>query len=250
MSEDRLRIRATASSFHLKLMKLSQPNESNEEKKIEKPIEKVETSTSGRDFSILLEKTERPYFKKERKDEYFEKKEEIDEEEVEPQKKEFTPEDFPTLMTTTTQTNTMWVKDKKLTMDEEHFKLLSSAINEESTKQLADKQRLENQEKAAILEEQEREARLAEYIKKVKKQYERDYLVHNEADYLEDELQYFDDNNEPDETTLLYEEMLEETRNRDLSIQFDDPDYYYDVYDEETPFYESYNYLKKQGILA
>lgn len=241
MSEERLRIRATASSFHQRLLGLSKTNETEitVKKEHHNNTNKEVVKSSGRDFSVLKEdlprnKHDKPLYKKDEPEPVKEVIEEL------PQKPVFTPDDFPTLNIPLTIKETTWVKDRTLDINPEYFNEVSIKINEQSRSKLDEQTYIDTQSKQAIIEEQEREARMYECIKKIKKQYEKDYVTHDEKDYLDDELQYYMDELDNSEERILYDEMLDETRNRNnqLDIELEDPEHYYIVYDEETPYYE------------
>jgi hypothetical protein len=101
----------------------------------------------------------------------------------------------------------------------------------------------------AIIQEKEKERRRWDYIKKIKKQYENDYVTYSPDDYLEHEMLYYVDEEElsQDEELALYEEMLLETKNRDVILETEllDSEKYYTVYDEESKYYELEEELKK-----
>ena len=101
----------------------------------------------------------------------------------------------------------------------------------------------------AIIQEKEKERRRWDYIKKIKKQYENDYVTYSPDDYLEHEMLYYVDEEElsQDEELALYEEMLLETKNRDVVLETEllDSEKYYTVYDEESKYYELEEELKK-----
>lgn len=101
----------------------------------------------------------------------------------------------------------------------------------------------------SIIQEKEKERRRWDYIKKIKKQYENDYVTYSPDDYLEHEMLYYIDEEElsQDEELALYEEMLLETKNRDVILDTEllDSEKYYTVYDEESKYYELEEELKK-----
>ena len=101
----------------------------------------------------------------------------------------------------------------------------------------------------SIIQEREKERRRWDYIKKIKKQYENDYVTYSPDDYLQHEMLYYVDEEElsQDEELALYEEMLLETKNRDVILDTEllDSEKYYTVYDEESKYYELEEELKK-----
>jgi hypothetical protein len=252
MSEDRLRLRAANSSFHFKLMNLVQTDETTPKPNINNSstTKTTDIKSNGRDFSALKEeisltKLEKPYHKKDIiiNTTYDENTDIKDEKSA-----EFNIENFPTLINQQVTKDIKWVSDKKLDINPEYFKTVSDNINVITRQKQEQQSHSEIIEKQSFLNELEKETRLAEHIKKVKKLYEKDYLVHDEKDYLEEEIFSFFHQEENSEQIKLYDEMLEEIRNRDLSIEFDDPEYYYTVYDEETPYYEAYKYMELNSI--
>ena len=86
-----------------------------------------------------------------------------------------------------------------------------------------------------------RQERVEEYIKKVKKNYEKEYIVYDMETYINDELQYYIDDEDITQEYILYEEMLEEVRTRDtfLDITSYDHEHYYTYYDFEAKYYQS-----------
>jgi hypothetical protein len=155
----------------------------------------------------------------------------------EPIKKILTSNDFPTLIDIPIKDNNLtWIKDKSL--DTSNLTEVANTINQQSKKLLDEHNKKQQLEEKLLLDEIEHEKCLSEFIKKVKKQYEKDYVTHDENDYINDELQYFYDENSED--NLLYEEMLNEVKNRhiDLNIEFYDREDYYTIYDSESPLFE------------
>jgi len=75
----------------------------------------------------------------------------------------------------------------------------------------------------------------------VKKNYEKDYVSYDMQDYIEDELANYIDEEDMTENDILYEEMLEEVRNRDIELDniMEDNEAYYIVYDAESKYYEN-----------
>ena len=81
---------------------------------------------------------------------------------------------------------------------------------------------------------------MEEYIKKVKKNYDKEYIVYDMETYIQDELQYYMDDDDITLEYILYEEMFDEVRNRDffLDIFSYDHEHYYKYYDLESKYYE------------
>ena len=75
----------------------------------------------------------------------------------------------------------------------------------------------------------------------MKKNYEKDYVSYDMQDYIEDELANYIDEEDMTENDILYEEMLEEVRNRDIELDniMEDNEAYYIVYDAESKYYEN-----------
>ena len=108
------------------------------------------------------------------------------------------------------------------------------------TREKYDKEVIENYNKMLIANDTiMREQRLEDFIKKVKKNYEKEYIVYDIDAYIEDELRYYVDEDDMTDEYILYEEMLEETRNRDIELDklIYDNDEYYKYYDEEAKYY-------------
>jgi hypothetical protein len=93
------------------------------------------------------------------------------------------------------------------------------------------------------MRETEREERVEEYIKKVKKNYDKEYILYDMDTYIQDELLYYMDDDDITPQYILYEEMLEEVRYN--NIIFDiftyDHEHYYTYYDYESKYYEGDN---------
>jgi hypothetical protein len=90
------------------------------------------------------------------------------------------------------------------------------------------------------MREAEREERVEEYIKKVKKNYDKEYIVYDMDTYILDELQYYIDDDDITNEYILYEEMLDEVRYTDVVLDklTYDNDNYYIYYDLESKFYQ------------
>jgi hypothetical protein len=68
----------------------------------------------------------------------------------------------------------------------------------------------------------------------------KDYLLYDIDDYMIDELANYVDEEDMTENDILYDEMLEEVRNRDIEIDNEmiDSEKYYKILDEEAKYYE------------
>jgi hypothetical protein len=164
------------------------------------------------------------------------------EEKVE-EKPVLTKMDFPELEIKEIKSSAVTVRDyKKLLEDVEGLKegadKMNAEIIEREEKEMND--RIESE--ISYIQEKEKERRRWDYIKKIKKQYENDYVSYNPDDYLEHEMLYYVDEEElsNDEVLALYEEMLQETKNREIELDNEiyDSEKYYTVYDEESKYYE------------
>lgn len=262
MSETRLKLRV--SSFHKKLMEQQAGVISAEKKEsgvisIEKEMKEVhleqkdiktpkERISGFRNIESLLEnpkKKENEYKKEEyRKDEEYisKRNEEEKEEEIE---KRYIPmeEDFPELMEKKEdekeEKKSCWNNFKK---DVDEIRETVSEINKkmrDANMEELKKNEIINRDK---MREQAREERVEEYIKKVKKNYDKEYIVYDMETYIQDELQYYMDDDDITLEYILYEEMFDEVRNRDffLDIFSYDHEHYYKYYDLESKYYEKW----------
>lgn len=265
MSESRLNIRI--SSFHKKMMEKQLGVNSAEKKEgsviskemkevhLEQKVNETPIRKQGfRNIECLLEnpkedrRNDENYNRKDRRNERvydFNNIEEEKEKEEEDKKFVMKEEDFPDIIKTNKEEKTEEKTENKikwsLKLDTDDFKKVADEINTMTKSRLNE----ETYNKSLIDRERKvqelREQRLDEYIKKVKKSYEKDYLVYDMEDYLEFELRDYIDEDDIDDNEVLYEEMLEETINRDyqLDIELLDGEHYYKVYDEESKYYES-----------
>ena len=261
MSESRLNIRI--SSFHKKMMEKQLGVNSAEKKEesviskemkevhLEQKVNETPIRKQGfRNIECLLEnpkedrRNDENYNRKDRRNERvydFNNIEEEKEKEEEDKKFVMKEEDFPDIIKTNKEEKTENKIKWSLKLDTDDFKKVADEINTMTKSRLNE----ETYNKSLIDRERKvqelREQRLDEYIKKVKKSYEKDYLVYDMEDYLEFELRDYIDEDDIDDNEVLYEEMLEETINRDyqLDIELLDGEHYYKVYDEESKYYES-----------
>ena len=167
------------------------------------------------------------------------------EEKVE-EKPVLTEMDFPELEIKETKQPLMTVTNyKKILEDVEGLREGAEKMNSEII-ELEEKEMHERiNAEIFYIQQKEKEKRRWDYIKKVKKQYENDYVTYSPDDYLKYEMLYYVDEEElsHDEELQLYEEMLIETKNREVEINNEiyDSEKYYKYYDEESKYYEGGN---------
>jgi len=123
--------------------------------------------------------------------------------------------------------------------DVDKLKSIGEEINK-VTKEKYDNEIVENYNKMveanySIMKEQ----RLDDFIRKVKKNYDKEYVAYDLDTYIEDELRYYVDEEDITIEDILYDEMLEETKYREMEIDklMDDNENYYKYYDEEAKYY-------------
>jgi hypothetical protein len=156
-------------------------------------------------------------------------------------------EDFPDIMISNKEENKEQTENKEqkenkwslFNKDVDKLKSIGEEINK-VTKEKYDNEIVENYNKMveanySIMKEQ----RLDDFIRKVKKNYDKEYVAYDLDTYIEDELRYYVDEEDITIEDILYEEMLEETKYREMEIDklMDDNENYYKYYDEEAKYY-------------
>jgi hypothetical protein len=257
MSELRLNLRI--SSFHKKMMDQQMGVISVEKKEtgvisgemrnvnLEQKNDMTPIRLSGfRNIESLLENPKK--VEKER-DWYKERNEErpnrlMENKKEEPIEEKFIikEEDFPTLGNDIKQEKKVgWVTEKKIDINIDNFKKIADDINEVTIKKMNEYSYSRGQIERELVDNEIREQKLEDYIKRVKKMYDRDYVTYVQNDYMDYEMLYYDDEDDMSIDKQLYEEMLEETIYRDVQLENEmyDNESYYKVYDEEAKYYDN-----------
>jgi hypothetical protein len=234
-----------------------------EQKEIMTPIITRVKNEGFRNLSCLLENPKqiendeidknndryRNRYRDKNRENYNERIEEKQEEKIEETKFEMKEEDFPLLMQNTNEEKNEEKKEENkvrwnMKIDFENFKKIADDINNQTIQKINEEVANKKMKDKELMEQEMRAERLDDYIKKVKKSYEKDYLLYDIDDYMIDELANYVDEEDMTIDDLLYEEMLEEVKNREIEIDNDmvDSERYYTVYDEEAKYYEYIEY--------
>jgi hypothetical protein len=234
-------------------------NEHLEQKEIMTPIITRIKNEGFRNLSCLLENPTqiendeidknndryRNRYRDKNRENYNERIEEKQEEKIEETKFEMKEGDFPLLTQNGNEEKNGEKKEENkvkwsMKIEINNFKKMADNINNQTiqkiNEEVANKKMLDKE----LMEQEMRNDRLDDYIKKIKKSYEKDYLLYDINDYMIDELANYVDEEDMTENDILYDEMLEEVRNRDIEIDNEmiDSEKYYKILDEEAKYYE------------